>query len=64
MSSVFPYEVTCGLLVFVYCQKLKDDDGWNSESISKESQRKILIGILKIIKRSDCTWQAFMEIIK
>ena len=64
MTSVFPYEVSCGLLVFVYCQKLKDDDGWNSECITKESQRKILIGILKIIKSSDCSWQAFNKIIK
>lgn len=63
-SSVFPYEVSCGLLVFIYCQKLKDDDGWNSECISKESQRKILIGMLKIIKSSDCSWDTFNAILK
>ena len=63
-SSIFPYEVSCGLLVFVYCQKLKDDEGWNSESICKESQRKILIGMLKIIKSSDCSWDTFNIILK
>jgi len=65
MSTVLPYELSCGLLIYVFCQKVKDNDGWNDKCIlSKASQRKILIGILKIVRSPDNNWTGLLNEIK
>ena len=59
--AVIPYEISCGVLIHVFCQKIQDNEGWDSEYVSKESQQKFLIGLLKILKKTDSTWQQFVE---
>ena len=62
---VLPYELSCGLLIYVFSQKLKEIDGWNDKGVfNKETQRKVLIGILKIIRNPDNNWESLLNEVK
>ncbi|XP_066928487.1 anaphase-promoting complex subunit 5-like [Clytia hemisphaerica] len=62
--AVIPYEISCGVLIHVFCQKIQDNEGWDSEYVSKGTQQTFLIGLLKMLKKTNSTWHEFVDTIK